>query len=251
MSIASWIIEETPEWVALNKPSGLLSVPDRLGKEPSLKSMLREKYGNIFVVHRLDRETSGVILFAKTEQAQIHLNAQFEARQTEKIYQGLVGGTPHPAQQSILQPIAAHPADDGRMMTHAKGKPAHTDCTILEVLPPYSWMQFVIHTGRTHQIRVHMRAIGHPIVCDSLYGDGKGVYVSSLRKKFKLSKQELEERPLLGRLGLHALSLRFTDTTERVCTIEAPLPKDLRATLDQLRKSEKKKTNYSGNSSSR
>ena len=241
MQLSSLILAETEQWVALNKPSGLLSVPDRLGKEPSLKMMLREKYGNIFVVHRLDRETSGVILFAKDEPTHQLLNQQFEDRQTEKIYQGLVVGTPPAETGSITTPIAVHPAEDGRMITHAKGKPSHTDYRVLEVLRPYSWMQFNIHTGRTHQIRVHMQGLGHPIVCDTLYGDGKPVLVSSLRKKFKLSKNEVEERPIIGRLALHAQRLCFFDQQEKKHCIEAPLPKDLAATLSQLRKSQQKK----------
>ncbi|NBR36700.1 MAG: RNA pseudouridine synthase [Chitinophagales bacterium] len=241
MQLSSLILTETDHWIALNKPSGLLSVPDRMGKEPSLKMMLREKYGNIFVVHRLDRETSGVILFAKDESTHQELNRQFEERKTEKIYQGLVLGTPADEAGSITTPIAVHPAEDGRMMTHAKGKPSHTDYRVLEVLRPYSWMQFNIHTGRTHQIRVHMQGLGHPIVCDTLYGDGKPVLVSSLRKKFKLAKSAEEERPILGRLALHAQRLCFFDHEEKEHCIEAPLPKDLTATLSQLRKGQSKR----------
>src|SRR5579859_885233 len=87
-------ILETPDFIAIDKPAGLLSIPDRKGEETSLKSMLREKYGNIFTVHRLDRDTSGVILFAKTEEAHKYLSKIFEDRAIEKIYQGIVLGTP-------------------------------------------------------------------------------------------------------------------------------------------------------------
>ena len=93
-----------------------------------------------------------------------------------------------------------------------------------------------IHTGRTHQIRVHAKHIGHPVVCDDLYGDGKPILLSSLKHKFKLSKNELEERPILKRLGLHALSLQFENTNNEIIKLEAPLPKDLKALLQQLRK---------------
>jgi 23S rRNA pseudouridine955/2504/2580 synthase/23S rRNA pseudouridine1911/1915/1917 synthase len=241
MQLSSLILAETDHWIALNKPAGLLSVPDRLGKEVSLKMMLREKYGNSWVVHRLDRETSGVILFAKDETTHQLLNKQFEERRTEKIYTGLVVGTPAEEQGSITTPIAEHPAGDGRMMTHAKGKPSHTDYRVLELLRPYSLVEFIIHTGRTHQIRVHLQSLGHPIVCDTLYGDGKPVLVSSLRKKFKLSKLAEEERPILARLALHARRLSFVDNADQPQHIEAPLPKDLTATLSQLRKAQVKK----------
>lgn len=241
MQLSGIILTETDHWIALNKPAGLLSVPDRLGKEISLKMMLREKYGNIWTVHRLDRDTSGVILFAKDETTHQLLNQQFEDRQTEKIYTGLVIGVPTTESGSITSPIAEHPAGDGRMMTHAKGKPSHTDYRVLEALRPYSLMEFNIHTGRTHQIRVHLQTLGHPIVCDTLYGDGKPVLVSSLRKKFKLAKNVEEERPILSRLALHAHRLCFTDNNGQLQKIEAPLPKDLTATIAQLKKSQEKK----------
>src|SRR4026209_1434165 len=99
MKFNDWIIYEDENLIALNKPSGLLSIPDREGKDISLKTLLTEKYGNIFTVHRLDRGTSGLIIFAKTEEAHKHLSQLFaregsfgEERQTEKIYQGLVLG---------------------------------------------------------------------------------------------------------------------------------------------------------------
>jgi len=125
------------------------------------------------------------------------------------------------------------------MIVHRNGKESLTDYEVLEDFGIYSWLQFRIHTGRTHQIRVHMKDIGHPIVCDSLYGDGKPVLVSSLKSKFKLSKNEEEERPILGRLALHAYQLSFAGTDSQNIHLEAPLPKDLRATLQQLGKRKK------------
>lgn len=230
------IIFETPDYIALNKPSGMLSIPDREGKEPSLKSMLREKYGEIFTVHRIDRDTSGLIVFAKNEAAHKHLSRQFEDRQTVKIYTGLVTGSPSPASGSIDSPIAEHPAQNGTMIIHRKGKESLTDYLVLEDFGIYSYLQFRIHTGRTHQIRVHMKELGHPIVCDPLYGDGKPVLISALKKKYNLSKNELEERPILGRLALHAFRLSFTGMNGETVNLEAPIHKDMRATLQQLQK---------------
>ena len=240
MKIDNYIIQENEDWVAINKPSGLLSIPDREGKEISLKSLLKEKYGNIFTVHRLDKDTSGLIIFAKNETAHKFLSQQFEARQTQKIYQGLVIAVPTEKEGSIDAPIAEHPAQNGTMIVHRKGKEALTDYKVLESFGIYSLLQFRIHTGRTHQIRVHMKDIGHPIVCDPLYGDGKPVLVSSLKSKFKLSKDVEEERPILGRLALHAFQLSFTDMDDDLVSIEAPLPKDMRATIQQLQKRKKK-----------
>ena len=234
--ISDLIIGETEDWTALNKPSGLLSIPDREGKDISLKKILIEKYGNIFTVHRLDKDTSGLIVFAKNEEAHKHLSQQFESRQTEKIYLGLVLGSLAEKKGNINAPIAEHPAKKGLMTVYRKGKESLTDYAVLEDFKIFSWVQFQIHTGRTHQIRVHAKHIGHPIVCDELYGDGKPVLLSSLKHKFKLSKNELEERPILNRLALHALSLQFVNTKGETIKLEAPLPKDLRAVLQQLRK---------------
>jgi len=236
MKLSEWIINEDENLIALNKPSGLLSIPDREGKDISLKKMLIEKYGNIFTVHRLDKGTSGLIVFAKNEETHKHLSQQFETRQTEKIYLGLVLGSLAEKKGTIDAPIVEHPAKKGLMTVYKNGKESLTDFEVLEDLKIFSWVQFQIHTGRTHQIRVHAKHIGHPVVCDELYGDGKPILLSSLKHKFKLSKNELEERPILNRLALHALSLQFINVNDEKIKLEAPLPKDLRALLQQLRK---------------
>lgn len=240
MKITEFIIAESEDWIALNKPSGLLSIPDREGKEISLKTLLKEKYGNIFTVHRLDKDTSGLIIFAKNETSHKLLSKQFEDRQTKKIYQGLVIGSLMEKIGSMDAPIAEHPAQNGTMIIHRNGKESLTDYEVLEDFSIFSFVQFQIHTGRTHQIRVHMKDMGNPIVCDPLYGDGKPILVSSLKSKFKLSKDIEEERPILNRLALHSFQLSFTDGGGKLIELEAPLPKDLRATLQQLRKRKKK-----------
>lgn len=240
MRLQDFIISETENWITINKPSGLLSIPDREGKEISLKTILKDKYGDVFTVHRLDKDTSGLIVFAKNEAAHKHLSKQFEARQTKKIYRGLVIGSLMDKQGSINSPIAEHPAQNGTMIIHRNGKESLTDYEVLEDFGIYSLLQFRIHTGRTHQIRVHMKDAGHPIVCDPLYGDGKPVLVSSLKSKFKLSKDVEEERPILNRLALHAYLLSFTDIDGKTVELEASLPKDMRATIQQLEKRKKK-----------
>ncbi len=241
MKLADLLIFEDDDFIALNKPSGLLSIPDREGKEISLKNLLQDKYQNIFTVHRLDRDTSGLIVFAKNETAHRHLSMQFEERQTEKIYEGLVIGSPAISKGSIDLPIAENMVTRGTMIINRRGKQSLTDYEVLESFGTYSWMQFRIHTGRTHQIRVHMKDMGHPIVCDELYGDGKPLLLSSLKSKFKLSKNELEERPILNRLALHAFRLSFTKPNNEKIELEADLHKDLKATLQQLTKWKKGK----------
>ncbi len=253
MKFSDWIIEETNDWIVINKPSGLLSIPDREGKEISLKTLLKERYGEIFTVHRLDKETSGLILFAKNDKTHKYLSLQLGSmdvskktspmlegtKAARKIYQGLVTGSLMKKSGMINSPIAEHPSQNGIMIIHRKGKESITEYEVLEDFGSYSFVQFQLHTGRTHQIRLHMKDIGHPIVCDKLYGDGKPLFVSSLKINFKLSKNEEAERPILNRLALHALQLSFTDPLGKLSEMEAPLPKDMRATLQQLLKRKK------------
>ena len=122
------------------------------------------------------------------------------------------------------------------MTVYKKGKESITEYEVVQKFRLYSWMQFKILTGRTHQIRVHMKFLGHPVVCDGLYGDGKPVFISQLKSRYNLSKSEEEERPLLNRLALHSFQLSFTGINGEAFNLEAPLPKDLRATLNQLKK---------------
>ena len=231
------IVFENDEIVILNKPSGVLSVPDRFDQSLiSLKQLLRNHFGNIFVVHRLDRDTSGIILFAKNEVSHKYFSQAFEKREVEKTYYGIVHGKMTDQKGTIAESIAEHPAANGKMMIDHKGKPSVTHYEVLEEARNFSFVQFIIETGRTHQIRVHMQHLGHSVVCDEFYGTKDPILLSSLKKKFKLSKNELEERPILARLALHAWKLSFKDHSGKHFSFEAPLPKDMRAFLQQLKK---------------
>jgi len=229
------IIFEDEDMIVLNKPAGLLSIPDRFGKEASLKSLLIEKFGNIFTVHRLDQQTSGLIIFAKTAEAHKELSEIFEGRTIVKKYLGLVNG--RPLQTGVIEEfMMEHPIKKGQMIIHAKGKESKTSYEVVKYFKQYAWVSFQIYTGRTHQIRLHAKHIGHPIVSDDLYGDGEKLKLSSIKKKnFKLAKVEEEERPLMGRQALHAAIVLF-EYKGKELHLEAPLPKDLTATLKQLEK---------------
>ncbi len=230
------IIFENDSFVAVNKPAGLLSIPDREQTQTSLKDILLEKYGSVFTVHRLDKDTSGIIIFAKREAAHKYFSQLFEERKIEKYYQGLVHGIPAMKKGTIDAPIAEHGTQKGFYIVHQRGKPSVTDYEVIEEHKLFSLVQFQLHTGRTHQIRVHCKNIGHPLACDELYGDGKPVLLSSIKKKYKLSKHDEEERPMLNRLALHSYRLKFTDADGEIIDLEAELPKDIRALLQQLKK---------------
>ena len=165
------IVFENQSFVAINKPAGLLSIPDREQSQVSLKEMLTQKYGSIFTVHRLDKDTSGLIIFAKTESSHKYLSKLFEGRQIEKYYQCLVHGIPSPPKGTIDAPIAEHGLQKGLYVVHRRGKPSITDYEIIQEHKYFSLLQFQLHTGRTHQIRVHCKNLGHPLACDELYGD--------------------------------------------------------------------------------
>lgn len=229
------ILFEDQDMIVINKPAGVLSIPDRFGKELSIKSLLQDKYGTIFTVHRLDQATSGLIIFAKNAEAHKELSLLFEGRTIEKKYLGLVLGRPAP-NGSIDGSIMEHPVKKGQMYIHVKGKAALTTYEVVTYYKHYALVSFQIHTGRTHQIRVHAKHIGHPMVADELYGTGEKLLLSSIKKKnFKLAKEADEERPLLARQALHAFSVAFDYKGKRL-HLEAPLPKDLTACLKQLDK---------------
>jgi 23S rRNA pseudouridine955/2504/2580 synthase/23S rRNA pseudouridine1911/1915/1917 synthase len=231
------LIFSNDDLLAVNKPSGWLSIPDRHDPAlPSIRKWLEGKGEQIFIVHRIDKDTSGLLLLARNEKAHKYYNSLFQNRSLEKHYFGLVTGAFSEEEGVYDQPIEEHPVIPGKMRVGRKGKAAITHYRVLERFRGYSWVAFQIETGRTHQIRVHLQNAGHALVCDPIYGSADPVLLSSFKKKFNLSKKEEEERPLMSRLALHASRVALTDLQGDPLTVEAPLAKDLDATLKQLRK---------------
>jgi 23S rRNA pseudouridine1911/1915/1917 synthase len=230
------ILLEDEAILAINKPAGLLVLPDRYDHGLlNLYDLLKETFGNIFVVHRIDRETSGVVLFAKTSEVHAQLNTAFEQRQVQKKYRAIVIGTSLADSGSINLPILENERGVRRMKIDSKnGKEARTDYVVLEKFNGYTLVEARPHTGRTHQIRVHLSAIGLPILADPLYGNGLGFLLSTIKRNYR---EKEEEQPLLGRTALHAFSLLFKHpiTNENIL-IESPLPKDMEAVVKALRK---------------
>jgi 23S rRNA pseudouridine1911/1915/1917 synthase len=229
------ILFENDNVIVLNKPSGLYSIPDRKQLEQNLKDILMAKYGTIFTVHRLDAPTSGVIIFAKNETSHKDLTQQFENRETKKMYIGIVHGSIYEKEGTITAAIMEHPGKNGKMVINRKGKEAITQYKVTKDYKRYSVVEYDILTGRTHQIRIHSHNIGHPIIADELYGDGKGILLSELKKKFNLGKYVEEERPILNRLALHAMQLTV-NIDGALQTFEASLPKDMEVAIKQFDK---------------
>lgn len=232
------VLYEDDQLLAFDKPAGLLVVPDRWDRDlANLMQFVQQQYSaDVTNVHRLDRETSGVLLCAKNADAARHLAKQFEAHTVEKKYLALVRNGPSEESGLIDLPLAPDTQRLGRNRISRDGKPSATRYQVLErLVAGVNFVAAMPTTGRTHQIRVHLAAIGAPIIGDALYGDGRPLFLSDLKRNFKSKRGQ--ETPLLQRLALHAEELTFEHPAsgERV-TVCSPLPRDLELALANARK---------------
>ena len=247
------ILQDTPDWVAVAKPAGLATIPGR-GEDDSVLQRLARQLGlphtgtadpRVRVVHRLDKDTSGVLLFAKNTAAQRHFSYQFQNNTDQKEYHAQVVGRPQHPQGESDAPLGRHPTDPKRMTVLKRGgRPARTSWTVEETFRGYALLRVFPKTGKTHQIRVHLHHAGLPLAVDPLYnpprgGDGRGgatpgLLLSNFKRGYRPARGEAE-RPLIARLTLHAQRLAFLDPAGQHVSLEAPIPKDLRAALNQLR----------------
>jgi RluA family pseudouridine synthase len=191
---------------------------------------------SIFVVHRIDAGTSGIVLFAQTAAAHRELCRQFARHQVEKIYLAIVKGEVSEETLTIQRPIAVNSRRPGAMMISRRGKAAITEVRVLERFRGFTLIEAKPQTGRQHQIRVHLQAVGHPLLVDPLYGQSENFFLSSIKRNFYLKKGETET-PLIRRLTLHASSLRFLHPErQELMTLSAPEPKDFQTVIKNLRK---------------
>ncbi len=235
------IIYEDDDIVVLNKEAGMLTVADRFQIESyHLQSALKKKYGEIYTIHRLDRDTSGVICFAKNAESHKIISENFEHREIEKYYIALVEGSA-PEHGIIDEPIAHSESKPGTMKVHRRGKPSLTEYNKLSDFGLFSVLDVRIFTGRTHQIRVHLAYVGLPLFIDPIYGRRDNFMLSELKgKKYRIGKHTEEEKPLISRLTLHSSRLVLDHPTIGIrMTFEAPLAKDLKALIHQAEKRNK------------
>ncbi len=226
------VLHEDAHVLAVDKPAGRLVIPGRGTDERSLREELEAVHGRLWVVHRLDRGTSGVLLFARTAEAHRTLNLAFDRGEPRKRYLALVRGVP-PEERRIDLAIA--PARRGRMRParagDARGKAAATVVRALERFPPRAWaggalalVEALPETGRTHQIRVHLAAVGLPLAIDPDYGDAAPLVGP-------------DGAPLLARTPLHAVRLEVAHPAGGgPLVVEAPWPADLARTVEALRR---------------
>jgi 23S rRNA pseudouridine1911/1915/1917 synthase len=246
------ILHEDDDLLVIDKPAGLLVIPDRWDpSKPTVVKLARaylqmraDAEGNVaaqpprvWVVHRLDRDTSGVLILAKSDRAHAALSRQFERGKVQKTYLALVSGQGIRPAGIIRLPIGPHLHRPGVMAIRRRhGKSASTRYSVLERFRGYALLDVRPQTGRSHQIRVHLQAIGHPLAIDALYGSGAPLLLSALKPSYR-PKAGAGEHPLMARLTLHAHALELMHPTHgATCTWVAPLPKDFAAVVRNLRR---------------
>jgi len=220
------ILYEDQDLVVVNKPRGLVVHPAPGNQQGTLVNALLNHctdlsgIGGVIrpgIVHRLDKDTSGVLVVAKNDQAHLTLARQLKQRTMARIYLALAHGRLPAPEGTVSAPIGRHPVHRKKMAVRADGRPATTHYRVLEELGPYTFLQLKLDTGRTHQIRVHLQYIGHPVAGDQVYGRGT--------EPFAIDGQ-----------ALHAAALRLLHPrTGQVMEFTAPLPADFQAALAYCR----------------
>ncbi len=209
-------IFENDDYIAFNKPSGLNTVPDRFNPEiPCLSRLAADYFGDIFTVHRLDKDTSGVVVFAKNREAHRLLNIEFDQGRVKKQYIAVIEGIPEQRNDRIDLKISEDSKKKGRMIISESGKKSVTDYKIQEFFKDSCLVLVTPRTGRTHQIRVHFAAIGHPILNDRFYGNFSGK----------------------GRLMLHSSSIMFDIKGKKKVEINADFDGEFESVVEKLRES--------------
>ncbi|MGK0303928.1 MAG: RluA family pseudouridine synthase [Planctomycetota bacterium] len=234
------VLRETASALVVAKPAGMPSVPDRSGKEAGVHGLLEtlRPDGDLRIVHRLDRNTSGCLILAKGADAARHFDVEFRERRVRKTYVALVAGVPTWNERSVNSWLGPDRRRPGMVLASGEERTgfreAHTDVSVRERYGRHSLLELRPTTGRGHQIRVHLQSIGYPIVGDVPYG-GERLLLSRLKAAYK-KRTGVEERPLLERMFLHAEQVVFFDVDGTEVVADAPMPEDLAVALRHVEK---------------
>lgn len=231
------IIFEDEDIIVVSKYSGVYTIePRHKTKDPVLFTELSKTRPDLLILHRLDKDTSGLVIFAKNETAHKKLSQDFENNRIEKVYFAFVEGVLDFEDVYLIDvPILITPGKY-QVQINDKGKPSQTKIRIVETYKNHSLIEAKLVTGRTHQIRVHLQYLGYPLIVDKLYGNTTEFYLSQIKRKYKHNRST-PERPLIKRQTLHSRFMSFNHPTSgEKLSFEAKLPKDLNALRNQLRK---------------
>ena len=234
------LIYEDENIVALNKSSGIAVSPDRWDVSIERLDVIAAKSLNVkklYTVHRLDRDASGLVIFAKTSDTAKTLSVAFEDQQIKKRYIAAVHGRPSWTETTCdLGLVPNGNKQHHTIVDKYRGKKSFTSFSFVGSSGNYSILEAFPETSRTHQIRVHLASMGHPVVCDEFYGKSKPIKLSSFKRGWR--GDPVEERPLISRLGLHAVELFIPGygEAESGLSLTAPLPRDMAALIKQMEK---------------
>lgn len=228
-------VYEDDHVMMVNKPAGMASLNERNPDQMTLIDLVKKEHPQYQLCHRLDKETSGLLVIAKDPETYRSMAMAFEQRKVTKIYHAVVSGVLNVHRQSIVLPIAVLKNGTARINMQ-EGKPAETIVTTLEMFGHYTLVECIPVSGRLHQIRVHLASQHFPIVCDTTYG-GKIPYLSALKRNFKTSKWE-NEQGMMQRVALHARSIAF-ELNGKTYEVSAPYPKDFAVLLKLLDKNDR------------
>lgn len=227
------IIHEDEDLIVVNKPAFLASVDEREGGEVNLLRMAKKYNPEIQICHRLDKETSGLVLLAKNPETYRSISIEFEKRRVKKVYHAIIGGI-HKFDDLLVDLPILNQGNKNVSIDRANGKKAETFFKSLKFFRNFTLVECRPITGRMHQIRIHLATQRAAIVGDMMY-KGKPVFLSQIKRRgFSLSKGE-EEQPIIKRFALHAHSISIS-LGDKVYSFEAPYPKDFATLLKQLEK---------------
>jgi 23S rRNA pseudouridine955/2504/2580 synthase len=226
------LIQEDEHLLFINKPSGIASLEDRNNPGVSILAILRRQLPDAQLCHRLDKETTGIMVVAKHNEAYREMAMMFENRKVNKVYHAVVAGQLMVEEKEINLPLAIGGNGQARV-DKREGKPAITKVNTLKTFQHYTLLQCEPVTGRLHQIRAHLAAVHFPIAGDIMYG-GKIPLLSELKRKFKTSKFE-NEQGMIKRVALHAFGISF-QAFDRQYKVEAAYPKDFDVLVKILEK---------------